>query len=647
MILVLLMLTAVKGYSVEKYFYAPSPQSFWNAGSWGGTRPSAGDNLHISGTCIMDVTTGIDYGNLFLNDCNLAGNLLFTNENHTLSVNQVIVPAGACAGINLFHGGFLRIRGSLNIANPNIIIEGAGALEFYTGSVLPNYINTYKNLSIVTDYGLVRLAVPTTVQKKLFLRGAFGILELRSNDLTIGQGGIIVGVDVNHYIHAGGTGKLIRYVDSSDVLFPFGYKGSSYEVNNFLTIKNSGIPDWFAVRSEGSFINTLMPNNCIVREWSITEDTPGGSDASLTFSWDNYSEVNNFNLNNRLAIARYDSSKWKETNSSKVFISSSLYSTTANNFTSFGYFCVKNKSKIICNLNTIPEGFYNQVLNNLNRKDTIITYLRNNSPPYNIIDSAKNILDSNNFTVRDSFYNAPTGNYYMVLKHRNSLETWSKTGGESFAIDSIYSYDFTSSPSQAFGSNLILVGSKYCLYSGDVNQDGIVDASDLAEVENAAGITLTGYSNTDINGDNIVDAGDISIADNNVTASVHSITPLLGESINASPFINRKDNEVKKDKSLNKIETENSKPNAFALGDNYPNPFNPTTKINYELPENANVSLKVFDITGKEVASLVNGNQNAGKYTVAWNASQYSSGIYFYKIVAKDFVKVKKMTLVK
>ncbi|MBN8570567.1 MAG: T9SS type A sorting domain-containing protein [Ignavibacteria bacterium] len=88
-------------------------------------------------------------------------------------------------------------------------------------------------------------------------------------------------------------------------------------------------------------------------------------------------------------------------------------------------------------------------------------------------------------------------------------------------------------------------------------------------------------------------------------------------------------------------------PDKFVLSQNYPNPFNPSTSINYELPMTNYVSLKIYDMVGKEVASLVNQNQQAGYYTVKFDGSKLSSGTYFYKIQAGDFSSIKKMMLVK
>jgi len=88
-------------------------------------------------------------------------------------------------------------------------------------------------------------------------------------------------------------------------------------------------------------------------------------------------------------------------------------------------------------------------------------------------------------------------------------------------------------------------------------------------------------------------------------------------------------------------------PVAYSLDQNYPNPFNPATQIKYSLLTAGNVSLKVYDVLGREVADLVNKHQDAGFYTVNFNASSLSSGIYFYRIESGSFVSVKKMMLVK
>lgn len=88
-------------------------------------------------------------------------------------------------------------------------------------------------------------------------------------------------------------------------------------------------------------------------------------------------------------------------------------------------------------------------------------------------------------------------------------------------------------------------------------------------------------------------------------------------------------------------------PRVFALFQNYPNPFNPSTTIQYHVPKTAAVTVTVYDVLGREVAELVNGRHAAGAYTVTWNARNYGSGVYYYRMTAGDFVSVRKLVLIK
>ena len=87
--------------------------------------------------------------------------------------------------------------------------------------------------------------------------------------------------------------------------------------------------------------------------------------------------------------------------------------------------------------------------------------------------------------------------------------------------------------------------------------------------------------------------------------------------------------------------------NGYALNQNYPNPFNPSTIISYQIQKSGQVSLKLYNILGKEVATLVNENQTAGKYNYTLNAGNLASGVYFYKIQSGSFISIKKLTLLK
>ncbi|NLP11706.1 T9SS type A sorting domain-containing protein, partial [bacterium] len=85
----------------------------------------------------------------------------------------------------------------------------------------------------------------------------------------------------------------------------------------------------------------------------------------------------------------------------------------------------------------------------------------------------------------------------------------------------------------------------------------------------------------------------------------------------------------------------------YALHQNYPNPFNPTTVIRYEIPDDQAVTIRVYDLSGRELETLVNGAQTAGSHEVVWNAAGYASGIYLYRIEAGSFSKLLRMLLIK
>ncbi len=177
-------------------------------------------------------------------------------------------------------------------------------------------------------------------------------------------------------------------------------------------------------------------------------------------------------------------------------------------------------NKLALNSTSIFEGFWNGTSM---VSDTARILLRNFASPYSKADSVKIKLNNSGKGIF-CFNNAVNGSYYIVITHRNSVETWSKLP-QTFTIGQNKKYDFTSSAAQAFGNNLTLKLGKYCIFSGDVNQDGNVDVIDLSLVDNDVFNFASGYISTDLNGDNNTDAIDISITDNNAFNFVAKITP--------------------------------------------------------------------------------------------------------------------------
>ncbi len=171
------------------------------------------------------------------------------------------------------------------------------------------------------------------------------------------------------------------------------------------------------------------------------------------------------------------------------------------------------------------QGFYNSSAN-LMIRDTMRVYLRSANSPYAVIDSSKAFLNTNGeatFSFSKAVNFVP---YYIQLKHRNSIETWSMS--TVFFVNSDLNYDFSASSSQAYGNNLIQVDDSpvtFAVYGGDVNQDGVIDGSDGAIIDNDALIFATGYVPSDIDGNYIVDGADAVIWDNNALYSIAIAMP--------------------------------------------------------------------------------------------------------------------------
>ncbi len=85
----------------------------------------------------------------------------------------------------------------------------------------------------------------------------------------------------------------------------------------------------------------------------------------------------------------------------------------------------------------------------------------------------------------------------------------------------------------------------------------------------------------------------------------------------------------------------------FTIEQNYPNPFNPSTRIKYSIPQSSQAQIKVFDILGNGIETLVNEEKPAGSYEVEFDGSNLSSGVYFYRMQAGNFIKTKKMVLLR
>lgn len=184
-----------------------------------------------------------------------------------------------------------------------------------------------------------------------------------------------------------------------------------------------------------------------------------------------------------------------------------------------------NCDSINLQITAFLEGFYDgaglmkAVVDPINYPtitDTILVLLASSNSPYTVVDSIKGILEINgtcNVILSPSLYG---NSYYLIIKHRNSLTTWS-AAPVVFNSSSV-NYNFATGAAQAFGNNQKNAGTGiYAIISGDINQDGVVNQSDFLLGENYASLFLSGYLPGDLNGDGIIESADISLLENNAS----------------------------------------------------------------------------------------------------------------------------------
>jgi len=155
--------------------------------------------------------------------------------------------------------------------------------------------------------------------------------------------------------------------------------------------------------------------------------------------------------------------------------------------------------------------------------DHITVKIAKNTPPYSILHTINDVELNTDGSADVTFPSKYCGTNYIAIFHRNSIQTW--MASPISLANAITHYDFTTSASKAYGDNQIRFGTDYAIYSGDVNQDDVVDTNDLGDVDNDSNNFVMGYVSTDVNGDGVVDTNDMGIADNNGNNFIMAIVP--------------------------------------------------------------------------------------------------------------------------
>ncbi|HRI46683.1 MAG TPA: choice-of-anchor D domain-containing protein [Ignavibacteriaceae bacterium] len=446
------------------------------------------------------------------------------------------VTNSSTAGTDIIDAIALR-QGSAT-TSPTIIIDGIRVATNW-GSLMgsPQY-NSATNLGggnynslTVQSGGEVTLTGSANISGTLNLNG--GTINVGNNVLTVSS---ITGGSASSYIKTTGSGGLKRNVPTTEsgTLFPVGTE-SSY---NPVTITNSGTADNFTVSVKGTFDNAPVDINKVVnRQWSISEDTPGGSNAIIKLQWNTAEEAGSFVRTNAVYVGHYTGGTWQQTAATYTDLGSGVYSAEASGFTSFSPFGIGNENALpveLASFNAVPV---------------------NGAVKLNWQTSTE--INNHGFDVeRAIFSNSSDDLTWETL-------AFVKGNGNS---NSVKEYSYT--------DNNISASGKYAYRLKQLDTDGAYKYSPIVETD---------------------------------------ITVVLD----------------------------------YALEQNYPNPFNPSTTINYSIPNAEYVTIKVFNTLGEEVATLFNGNMEAGKHSLSFDASKLSSGMYIYRLSAGNFTQIKKMLLAK
>lgn len=186
------------------------------------------------------------------------------------------------------------------------------------------------------------------------------------------------------------------------------------------------------------------------------------------------------------------------------------------------------------NLTLYLEGLFNGTTMNKSKNatgdqyagnisDQITVELHNSTSPYSIAGGPYTVNVNTDGTASVTIPASLGSGYFIVVKHRNSVETW--TASPISFSGATVSYNFSSAASQAYGNNMKLISGKYVIYTGDVNQDGIINSADLNAVNNDALSFQAGYTQNDANGDGMIDSEDMIMLDNNSAAYIQVIKP--------------------------------------------------------------------------------------------------------------------------
>jgi len=466
--------------------------------------------VNPAGSLFFDTTTSISGTGNFTSYANFSGNANVTlNSNHQM--HGITLNSNSIFNIS---NRLLKFTASNPITQNGTFTNTNSTIE-YNGTALQSISTANINYQKLRINNAANTTLPANLTVNDTLSVVLGDLNITSWILTLGPNAYLTETSGNTVFATTGYVTTTRNLNAPSAL---NVGGMGAVLTTAVNLGSTEIRRGNAVQSG------LNGGTSIARFFDIMPTVNDGLDASMTFKYDD-SELNGKpEASLKLFYSTNTGSSWILAGGTPNPGANSISVSKINSFSRWS----ADTSSVSMVLNFVMEGFYNPVSNTLNMKDTVRAYFRNTNSPYNIVDSAKSTVDPVTFSAAYNFVNAVNGTYYIQTKHRNSIETWSRSGGEAYSVGNTLKYNFTSSATKAFGNNQIMVDAspvRYGVYAADVNQDGTVDLTDGSLIDNGAANFVTGYVLTDANGDSIVDLADAVFADNNGLNFVGKITP--------------------------------------------------------------------------------------------------------------------------
>ena len=440
------------------------------------------------------------------------------------------------------NNGTIEVSGNFTNAGTATLTPNVGLIKFVTATGSPANANldaggdALNNVEMAkTSSQTVTLTTPATMIGNLSFTGAGSKVLLGNNNLTMTNAAGTVTATTDHptngYVVTNGTGKFVKTVNANGTIaHQIGDATNYTPVSNAVTGTYSSATLGARVYTTGLQAKYADATDYINREWNVAAVGITSYTNTMTGTY----VAGDVNMGGNTSLIKgctYPGSDWNFTGSNsaanQVIAAATVADTKLSGQNFFGKLSLTAFIEGYMNGSTMRPVLLNSGVAGAtaSQSDTLTVELRNSTSPYAIASTFKGVMSTAGL-MDCRFKNMTTGNnYYIALQHRNALETWS---GSPVLMNASNTYDFSTAASQAYGSNMVLSGGKWCMYSGDIDTaagDGSIDLADYPLWENDYVNFEAGYRRSDLNGDGAIDLLDYPFWENNYVNFIGVVKP--------------------------------------------------------------------------------------------------------------------------